>query len=126
MQSQITWMTPPPTSELFKKWSARPKSLAAQSMTIASSSVHAGLQAHFRSSIPRQRDAELQPWITHVEARVCSACRVQIAEHTFEGTCRREISIEVRVLPVRESYGRNQVHESSDGTMNIPGTINFW
>jgi hypothetical protein len=47
-----TMMTPPPTSVVFKKAGLKPKSLAAQSITTASNSVHAGLLNHYPITEP--------------------------------------------------------------------------
>lgn len=45
-RSHLTCMTPPPTSFTFQKALSSPNILAPQSMTTASSSVHAGLANH--------------------------------------------------------------------------------
>ena len=50
LKGRFTWITPPPTPEVFKKDSSRPSNFADQSVTIASNSVHAGLEDHWIGS----------------------------------------------------------------------------
>lgn len=92
-------MTPPPFPEECKKCSERPRSLADQSIIRTSSSVHAGLHAHYREQYEEERtcmgDAGL-----NVKSRVGGAVGVQLAQYPFERTCCGKEGEERRVLPV--------------------------
>ena len=69
-------MTPPPTPDACENAEDNPSRFAAQSITIASSSVHAGLLVHCRVC---QKKKTLSKRDAHIKTRVSNAGRVQVS-----------------------------------------------
>ena len=103
-------MIPPPSLELVKKGSAKPKSFAIQSKVTCSSSVHAGEHSHYNCNWRMSRNPHTafltstgNPG-THVETWVTDTRRVKLSEHTLKSAYSREIGKELTMLPMSDSW----------------------